>query len=70
MIIDKFHFLELGKSEFVIFIGTLSWHRLRKVESIQLNNRNAKAKPVTPAKKEKKSNSQNKNAIIKARMPQ
>lgn len=32
-----------------------------------MNNKKAKAKPVTPAMKEKKSNSQDKNAIIKAK---
>lgn len=43
------------KSGFVIIFGTLSWHRLRKVEGFQLNNKKAKAKPV------------DKNAIIKAK---
>lgn len=43
------------KLEFVIIFRTLSWHRLRKVEGFQLDNKKAKAKPV------------DKNAIIEAK---
>ena len=43
------------KLEFVIIFGTLPWHRLRRVEGFQLNNKKTKAKPV------------DKNVIIKAK---